>query len=276
MSQRLLVPTDGSENAEIGVRYAIALAKRLGGSVVALYVIDIKLLEGPFLRDVSASLGTAPYVNYQNNIAMILEERGKAALAVVAKLAGEAGVPCEEKIVTGVVHRCIVEASELADLVIIGRSGEHNDWLEGLVGSTTEAVARRAKIPVLVTGVDAPPDGPLIAAYDDSDHAKEALRTAAAGAEQWGAPLYLLTVGGTDADTAEQHARAYLTDHVANAQYVRKDGDPGEAIVTLAKDVAAAGIVMGAYGHSKVIELVTGSTTAHVLNHAPCPVLLCR
>lgn len=276
MSQRILVPTDGSESAELGVRYAIALAKRLGGSISAIFVVDIKLLEGPFLRDLSASLGTAPYVNYQNNIAMLLEERGKAALKAVEDAAAKAGVPFEGKVVTGVIHRCIVEASELADLIVLGRAGEHSAWLEGLVGSTTEAVARRAEVPVLVTGEDTPREGGYLVGYDGSAHSKQALKTAANVAEDWKAALSVLCVGGTEVNAAEAEAQAYLADRGVKAEFLRKDGSPGEALVSVAKDIAAAGIVMGAYGHSKVLEVVTGSTTAYTLNHAPCPVLLCR
>lgn len=276
MSERILVPTDGSESAVIGVRYALALAKKLNASVCALFVVDIKLLEGPFLRDLSASLGTAPYVNYQNNIAMLLEERGKAALAAVEEAAKAAGVHFESSLVTGVVHRAIVEASELADLLVMGRAGEHSAWLEGLVGSTTEAVARRAKIPVLVTGSETPGDGPLLAAYDSSEHSKEALKTAASAAETWKRPLTVLCTGGKEADTAQAEAQAYLQDRGVAAEFLRKDGVPGAAITQVAQDLNAALIVMGAYGHAKVLEVMIGSTTAYTLNHAPCPVLLCR
>lgn len=276
MSQRILVPTDGSESAELGVRYAIALAKRLGGTLTALYVVDIKLLEGPFLRDLSASLGTAPYVNYQNNIAQLLEERGKASLQVVQDVAAAEEVPCDVSLVTGVVHRAIVEASELADLVVMGRAGEHNAWLDGLVGSTTEAVARRAKAPVLVTGVPTPGDGPLLVAYDGSPNARQALKTAASVAEDWGRPLSVLVVGGPEADAVQAEAVAYFSDRPVNPEFLRKDGDPGPAIVAISADIGASGIVMGAYGHAKVIELVAGSTTAYTLNNAACPVLLCR
>ena len=77
MIRHILVPTDGSEESFIGVRYAVGLAGQWGATLHGLYVVDVKMLEGPFFRDVSAALGTAPYVNYQGNIAMILEERGK-------------------------------------------------------------------------------------------------------------------------------------------------------------------------------------------------------
>ena len=131
MIKRILVPTDGSEYASIGVRYAVALAKRYKAALLGLHVVDIKLLEGPFLRDISASLGTAPYVNYQGNISMILEERGNAALDSFRHACEEAGVTCETCQATGIVPRCIVEKSELADLIVMGRGGEHGQWLDG-------------------------------------------------------------------------------------------------------------------------------------------------
>ena len=65
MIKHILVPTDGSPAAEVGVRFAAAVATRYAATVRGLHVVDVKLLEGPFLRDISASLGTAPYVNYR-------------------------------------------------------------------------------------------------------------------------------------------------------------------------------------------------------------------
>jgi nucleotide-binding universal stress UspA family protein len=138
--KRFLVPTDGSEPAARGVKYAVALAKQYKAALVGIHVIDVKLLEGPFLRDVSASLGTAPYVNYQGNISMLLEERGKAALDFFSDTCREADVPCEAEQVTGMVVRSIVDHGNTCDMIVMGRGGEHTEWLDGVVGSTTSAV----------------------------------------------------------------------------------------------------------------------------------------
>lgn len=275
MIKHILVPTDGSEQALIGATYAVGVAKRLGASVHGLHVIDIKLLEGPILRDVSASLGTAPFANYQGNISMILEQRGEAALELVAKKCTDAGVPSTVEQTTGVVSRVIVDKSELRDLVIMGRSGEHSQWLEGLLGSTTQAVVRRARRPVLVTAQDTPKSSQFVVAYDGSVHAKHALQVAAQYAAQWKAPLDVLVVG-TNAAPIVAEARAYLDPHGLTTNYVVRDGDPGETIVAYAGESSADLLIMGAYGHTKVRELVVGSTTAYTLNHAPCPLLLTR
>lgn len=276
MIRRILVPTDGSDFAAIGVRYAAALAKRCSAALLGLHVVDIRLLEGPFLRDVSASLGTAPYVNYQGNIALILEERGKTALDACRRVCEEAGVPCETALLTGVVARGIIEKAELCDLVVMGRGGEHSEWLDGLVGSTTEAVVRRTTQPVLVTGTDTPGTRLFLVAYDGSHHARRALQTAAAISSQWEVPFRVLVVGERKADALIEEARSYLQTHAAQAEYAEETGDPSETIVSYAAEHGVDLIIMGAFGHSKVRELVVGSTTAYAINHAPCPLLLTR
>jgi hypothetical protein len=48
----------------------------------------------------------------------------------------------------------------------------------------------------------------------------------------------------------------------------------GEAILTEAKRFEANCLVMGAYGHSHIGELILGGTTNHVLKHASLPLLL--
>ena len=282
MIKHILVPTDGSEHAGRSVRYAVGVALHYSATIHGFHVVDVKLLEGPFLRDISASLGTAPYANYQGNIALILEERGAAALDALKRACDEAGVPCETDQVTGLVVRSILEKSELADLIILGRGGENTDWLEGLVGSTTQAVARRATQPVLVTGTDAPGRNVFLVAYDGSSHARRALQTAAEFSADWNVPLKVLVVRESgqrnpgSADVQASEAASYLEPYDLNVEYVVRRGDPSETIMAYAEECGADLLVMGAFGHSKVRELVVGSTTAYAINRAPCPLLLTR
>lgn len=276
MIKHVLVPTDGSPHAMIGVRYAVALAKRHEAVLHALHVIDVKLLEGPMLRDITSSLGQEPFANLQNKVSIILEERGRVALAEVEKACEEAGVKCAADMTTGVVSRCILDKSELVDIIVLGRSGEHSQWLDGLMGSTSEAVARHSNRPVLVTTTDSPSLQRLLLAYDGSERAREALKTAAVFARDWGASLLVMTVGDEGSDRIQKEAGAYLEPHGVAVEYRVATGDTAPAIVQAALDWNADLIIMGAYGHSRVIEVLMGSVTAHVLNNAPCPVLLAR
>lgn len=276
MIKRILVPTDGSETSQIGVDYAVSLAQSFGAHVQGIYVTDIKLLEGPFLQDLSASLGTAPYVNYQGNISMLLEERGKGALKVLAETCEKAGVPVETIQASGVVPRVIIDHSGLADLIVMGRGGEHSEWLEGLVGSTAEAVIRRSTLPVLITGTADLGRERILMAYDGSSHAQNALRTAVAFAEMWGTALKILVVGEQADGPVAAEVQGYLDAHKVDGAVLTAKGDPGESIIEYAESTKADLVVIGAYGHSKVRELVVGSTTTYVINHASCPVLLAR
>jgi nucleotide-binding universal stress UspA family protein len=53
-----------------------------------------------------------------------------------------------------------------------------------------------------------------------------------------------------------------------------RPGHPAAAISQYAQEIEAGLIVMGAYGHSRLVEMLFGSTTRDVLEDAQCPVLL--
>ena len=276
MIKRILVPTDGSAASSSGAAYAVGLAQQYVARLHGLHVIDVRLLEGPFLRDISSSLGVEPYGNYLTGIGDILRERGKAVLAAFHDLCADANVEADSSLDSGLIAHCIVERSELSDLIVMGRSGEHSGFLAGLLGSTAQAVIRRAHCPVLVTGRAEAGLRRFLVAYDGSVHAKKALQMAAALAETWGVPFDVLVVGETGIEGRFSEARSYLEAHEVEAEYISRTGDPSESIVAVAAEHAADLVVMGAYGHTKVRELVVGSTTDYAIHHAPCPVLLTR
>jgi nucleotide-binding universal stress UspA family protein len=51
------------------------------------------------------------------------------------------------------------------------------------------------------------------------------------------------------------------------------DGDAGEVLLALCRSQGADLLVMGAYGHTRLRELVFGGATRHVLRTATLPVL---
>ena len=71
MFKSILFPTDGSEFCEIALKYAVELAQQYEAYIKALHVVDIRAIKGPFIRDISASMGLIPIVDYQVIILMI-------------------------------------------------------------------------------------------------------------------------------------------------------------------------------------------------------------
>ena len=274
MIKHILVPTDGSEQAQIGVDYAVQLAKRSQAVVHGLHVVDVKLLEGPYLRDISASLGLDPYADHQGKLTHLLEERGKIALELVENACKEGEVTCQNRQVTGLIVRSIIDCSDLADVIVMGRAGEHSQWLEGILGSTTEGVARHADRPVLVTGTKECKVDRIVLAYDSSHHAHGAIKAAAALACQWGSALTILTVGTEKAQAIQDEARAYLAPHDLTAEYHITEGDAAKTIVAFSEDQGADLLIVGAYAHNVLHDMILGSTTAYVMDNAPCPLLV--
>ena len=71
--------------------------------------------------------------------------------------------------------------------------------------------------------------------------------------------------------------RAHLARHGVKADVRADYGDndePGEVILGHAHELSADLIVMGAYGHSRLREMVLGGTTQHILSRATVPILM--
>jgi nucleotide-binding universal stress UspA family protein len=76
-----------------------------------------------------------------------------------------------------------------------------------------------------------------------------------------------------------QALRAHLERHGVRAEVRADYGDSdeiGEIILEHAAELSTDLIVMGAYGHSRLREMVLGGTTNHMLSHATVPLLMSR
>jgi nucleotide-binding universal stress UspA family protein len=135
----VLVPTDGSRAAKRAAEQAIALAAESGGTVHAIYVMD---------------MGDASFVAAPSDIAETrarMERKGGEFVDAVADLAAEAGVDCVTVVKSGIPEDEIVEYArdEGIDLVVMGKRGR-SDPDKLLLGSTTKRVVAQSEVPVRV------------------------------------------------------------------------------------------------------------------------------
>ena len=277
MFKRILVPTDGSEQAMKSLQYGIGWAKFFNGTIVCLYVIDIKLLEGPLFRDIATYLGTTPWTNYQNQIRSFLEEKGKQVLDACEKLCSKNNVSSEKILQIGLVSQTIVEQSELCDLVIIGKSGEHSKWLEDFIGGTTYATIRKIRRPVIVTTQPEFMKGEILVAYDKSPSAREALRISSELAKEWNTTYHVVHISPKDETDALEEASNYLKSKNVNfIVHLIKNTSPSKGILEAYEQIKPALVAMGAFGKKRVQEWIVGSTTISILQSIDSPVLLAR
>jgi nucleotide-binding universal stress UspA family protein len=278
MIKNILVGVDGSEHSRTGLRYAIWFARRLGATVTGLHVIDIVSIEGSFFHDISGSLGFEPYLDFTSKMREALHERGAALLEEFSATCRTEGVRYDTALEIGVVPNEISERAREADLVVIGHRGINQKFTTGMLGGTAESVARKCSKPVLVTPMQfADIQAPLLA-YDGSQRASAAMHVAAEVCTQLSLPLAVLTVC-REAEQGEKivdQARRYLASYALPTRTFVVAGHAYERIPAEIREHSYDLLFMGTHGHSRIIEMVLGSTTEYVLRNAPCPVFLNR
>jgi nucleotide-binding universal stress UspA family protein len=279
MIKTILVGLDGSETAAAATSYALWLAKRFGAEVVGLHVVDVVSIEGSFLHDISGSLGFEPYLDFSSKMREALEERGKGLLDAFRERAEHEGVSSQTVLATGVVANELVERARTADLVVIGQRGVDERFSTGLLGGTAESVSRKCPKPVFIAPREFRECQNPLLAYDGSVRAAAAMKVAAEFCSMLSLPLTVLTVsrdpehGRKTLAEAQDYLRPYGLDVHAELQPA---GSVPERIAELLRERGHDLLFIGAYGHSRVIEMVLGSTTEYVLRNAPCPVFLNR
>ena len=142
MFQRILVPMDGSQAAECGLREAIRLAARLKASLVLLNVA------GDF------PLASSDAVSIDATVLDAHQRAGRDILGKGIAAAREAGVAAEMLVVEArgrTAWKAIVEQSVASrcDLIAMGTHGRQGMRRLAL-GSDAEEVLARATLPVLL------------------------------------------------------------------------------------------------------------------------------
>src|SRR6185295_15435458 len=279
MIKTILVALDGSEHADAALQYALWLAERLRATLIGLHVIDVVSIEGSFLHDISGSLGFEPYLDFSAKMREALQERGRVLLEAFARRCADRHVPAETKLVVGVVANEICDQARVADLVTIGHRGVNEQFSSGLLGSTTESVTRKSPKPVFVSPILFKEIARPLLAYDGSQRSSAAMHFAAELASALSLPLTVLHVTrdeGQNGGKVLDEARRYLDSYDVTFTCESLVGNPHTAIVEFILDRGHDLLFIGAYGHSRIIEMVLGSTTEYVLRNSPCPVFLTR
>jgi nucleotide-binding universal stress UspA family protein len=274
----ILVPVDGSPHSAVAIQHALQFAKRFGTRLTALHVIDVKILEAPYLTDLAGMTGAIPFPGLLSEIRQSLERRGGQILEEVRQRASQAGLEVDSLLETGIIHDVIAQVSMGHDLVCMGRKAGSPAWVGHLLGSTLENTLRRIHVPVLLAGEEFREPRRILVAYDGSVFANAALRVAIPLFEAFGAACILLGVAphAPDASAVLEDARKLLGAHGIGFDEQTRAGDPREQIVVGAKEAGADLVVMGAFGHGRLHQVLLGSTTDAVMRTCPLPLLIAR
>ena len=275
MSQRMLVPLDGSAQAERILPYASRVANCLHIPILLLSIIDLRVASSARARgDVERQL--------QQAVDRLRREGVQATVAI------SAGRPAEEML--GVAE------SQGCDLIVLSTSTKEHIG-RGTLGRVTDKVFHASQVPLLLIPPLAAepstslPQAPstLIVPLDGSALAEAALPFAEDLARRLDAEIMLaraVPFPGAIVDeqtppAGEVEARAYLGSLVERlrptglaVQARTFDGPPVEYILGLASQTPNSLVVLTTHGRSALARWFVGSVAEGVVQAARVPVLV--
>ncbi|KAB1198824.1 MULTISPECIES: universal stress protein [Haloferax] len=273
--ERLVLATDGSENAVRAADHALYLAGVFGAELHAVSAVGAPERTLARLAD-----------SVRAKSAVEAEE----AVATVTRKALATDVPTKTTVVDGPPARVVTEAGSDADLLVVGRHG-HTGLGRFLVGSVTERVLDDPPAPTLVVPAeaDATPNYETIALLvDDSPVGRTAATTAVAVARATGAkldPLAVVDDRFTDAPglrrVLEEEARRLLKDVAVEAARAAvestatvRTGVPAAELLDYADETRADLVVVGTDASRSLDRHVATGVARRIVRRTTVPVLV--
>jgi nucleotide-binding universal stress UspA family protein len=285
----VVVGVDGSAASLHAVRWAAERASRDHRPLRIVHAYQLPL-------------GLPTGITEEESILNALRDQGRQWLAAAREVAKEAEPTPEAEVALAAAApaTALLHETGNAALLVLGNQGR--GALTGLlVGSTAQALAGQAHCPVVLVrnGADGNParTGPVVVGVDGTDAGEAALAFAFAEAATQDTPLVALhgwaesvfetALSGPNApldwDRQRQLADEALAERLAGWQEkypgVRIERElvhdrPARALRRCAR--TARLVVVGRRGHGGFRDLLLGSTSQHLLHHAPCPIAIVR
>jgi nucleotide-binding universal stress UspA family protein len=271
----LLVHVDGGARAPLRIDVACRLARRFDAHLIGLHALTVIKLPG-YAR--VAMEGGTRLDEFQAKAAA---EAARQAEQVFTRGVSAAGVPKSEwRASRGDAVEVAPVHVRYADLVVVGQpnaadaSGVEPDFAERLV-----LAAGRPVVVIPYAGNFAEIGKRMLVAWNASREATRALTDAIPMLRE-AKEVHVIAFNPTGAPHGEVPGAdigLYLARHgikVSVSQQTAADVDVGNQLLSRAADLDIDLIVMGAYGHSRMKELVLGGVTRTIFESMTVPVLM--
>lgn len=263
--------------------FAFWLARKQGSQIHALAVIDLAAFEVPVLGAPDGFMPSvvAPPLRENQSLMTDLTANAKERLNQFSNRCTFRGIPCSTEIRSGIPGDVIGQTAVAHDIVLVSRTGYSRaanvqESFDALISPVVRASVR----PVLVAGSEFREDGDIrniLVAFDGSNHAARALLVAAELAARPGVSCTVVHVAQSEDSGREVlvPAEEFLFHHgVSPKTQVLTGSKPADVICGLVNSGGMDAVIMGAYGHSPIREVLFGSTTERVLAHCNASVIL--
>ena len=280
---KVVVCTDGSPYSHVCCHYAAWLAEQMEVSIEILYVTDLRQFEIPAVADLSGSLGVQPFEGMISQLQELEEVKAGFICGQSLGVFAEAGV--DDRVSfrheTGILLDVIRDSASSADLILMGKRGANANFATEHLGSMLERVVRAAKVPCFVTNREFNPIEEVTLAYDGGMSCRKALDYLVEHKELFASRrIHVVTcVEGHEkeqASTRLTEAEDRLSFANLTGTFEMLSGVVEVAIADYVKGTRSGMLILGAYGHTRIRELLLGSTTTELLRNCHVPVLCFR
>ncbi|MBB4303888.1 nucleotide-binding universal stress UspA family protein [Rhodobium orientis] len=279
----LIAFVDGSKYSKSVCHYAAWLAKRLKATV-KIYHVTART-EGDDRHDLSGAIQLGARSNLLAELseldakrAKLSHAQGRAILEDARAIVEADGVAVETRLRQGDLVETLQAKEHNGDIVVIGKRGEAADMAKGHLGSNLERVVRSSHKPVFVTNREFAPVSKILIAFDGGPSSLKAVDFLARSTLAARLPVALAFAGTETREVrkALDDARALLSAGGLDVEIVVEPGRPEAALARLVEERGYDMLVMGAYGHSRIRNLIIGSTTSEMIRTCKVPILLMR
>src|SRR5579872_6280015 len=295
--QRILVPTDGSDSANVALTLAERLARQHNAEITLCHTVDYVAIAS----ETSCAFGVDLAGTFET-----LDAGAKDVLSVAAGRLKNAGFDVKAYKLDGHPASAIVSFAieKQADAIVMGTRGL-GGFPHLILGSTAEGVLRMATVPVfivhaqskLASSVDRPT---ILVAVDDSEPGDAAATFAAELVTPASGRLIFENV--IDLESLYEYAARYGTyvsaiheeweaegkrivseavyraalAGIANSEQTVAFGDPVEKIIEDSKSKQVDLIAIGTHGRRGMRRLTLGSVAESIVRKSTVPVVVVR
>jgi nucleotide-binding universal stress UspA family protein len=269
----ILVHADGGSRAAVRLQFALDLAARSNAHVVGLHAISVPRMPAYAMVEGGDSMR-----EYQAKAAADLAARAQAEFERVTAASGYPSVEWRES--RGDAAEVMPVHARYADLLVLGQG--HAEDGSGVEPDFVDRVLLGAGRPALVipyAGRFTAIGNRVLVAWNASREATRAV-TDALPLLQHAAEVTVIAFNPDDAphgDVPGADIALFLARHgvkVSVSQERGTDIDAGSLLLSRAADLDANLMVMGAYGRSRMQELILGGATRTILQSMTMPVLM--
>jgi len=268
---KILVPTDFSEQAENALKVAAMLAKSHNAEIYLLHMMEIPMQQ--------TDQGTAQSDVPETLFFMKLAQKRFENLMAQDYLEG---ITVHETVKADITFNEIKDScKELdIDLIIMGSHGA-TGLKEMFVGSNAEKVVRTSEVPVLVikNAHQSFDVSDFVFASDFKNDNKGTYKQAVKFAEAFGSKIHLLLVITSSNFITSYEAKSRINDFISGQSFenytitILNDSSVEHGILNFSKDIDADLIGISTHGRQGIAHFFNGSISEDLVNHANRPVI---